>query len=286
MAINQRFIRNKIQTDLDENEEVTREITPSPNFLNVLEHSGYTDSQAILDIIDNSIDADSTKITLHLFPPAPLIFTLQIGHKKKEPFVIISDNGCGMTPDILFGALVLGADETELGDKNKNGGSLGKFGTGLKSSLANLQGKNIIYTKVKDGNLIKVNYDKEAIQEYWDKNTKWGITIKTGTPEDIEFFNKHTNDSEQGTVIKISNIKKFNYGSCSDKASSLKKTLGQTYRRFIHNGQFSFEVNGTKIKAFDPCGYDIPFEYDGKLHKSEKLESIEYNNLEYIDSNG
>ena len=77
MAINQRFIRNKIQTDLDENEEVTREITPSPNFLNVLEHSGYTDSQAILDIIDNSIDADSTKITL------------QIGHKKKEPFVII-----------------------------------------------------------------------------------------------------------------------------------------------------------------------------------------------------
>ena len=117
MAINQRFIRNKIQTDLDENEEVTREITPSPNFLNVLEHSGYTDSQAILDIIDNSIDADSTKITL------------QIGHKKKEPFVIISDNGCGMTPDILFGALVLGADETELGDKNKNGGSLGKFGT-------------------------------------------------------------------------------------------------------------------------------------------------------------
>ena len=50
--------------------------------------------------------------------------------------------------------------ETELGDKNKNGGSLGKFGTGLKSSLANLQGKNIIYTKVKDGNLIKVNYLK------------------------------------------------------------------------------------------------------------------------------
>ena len=194
-----RFHRNDIHDTLTKTGSVTRSITPSPNFLNVLEQSGYTIQQALKDILDNSIDADSTKISLQI--------GIETLNDEKYPFVVITDNGCGMTPDILFGALCLGADEAELGDKNKNGGTLGKFGTGMKSSLANLQGKNTIYTKVKDGDLIKVHYDKEVIQKHWDDKTEWGITIDTGTPEDIEFFNKHTNDSEQGTVIKIYKIK-------------------------------------------------------------------------------
>ena len=271
---NRRFNRSTINNALADTGSVTRNITPSPNILNVLEQSGYKVEEAIQDIIDNSIDADSTKITL------------QIGHNNTDPFLIISDNGLGMTPDILFGALCLGADEPELGDKNKNGGTLGKFGIGMKSSMANLQGKNIIYTKVKDGDLIKVCYDKEVIQKHWDDHKEWGITIDMASPEDIEFFKKYTNDSEQGTVIKIHKIKRFNHGSCSDKASTLKRVTGQTFRRFIHNGHLNFEVNGTKIEAFDPCGDDIPFEYNGKLHKSKSMTELEFNNLEYIDSNG
>mgnify|MGYP001484707442 CR=1 FL=1 len=151
-----RYDNDAIKDELSKSGKSVREITPSPNFLTILESSGYKVHEALCDIIDNSIDAEATNILLTL------------GAENKKPYVIISDNGYGMTPDILFGALVLGASAAELGGRKKNGGSHGKYGTGMKSSMAELQGKNIIYTKVKGGELIKVHYDKiEHIDYKW-----------------------------------------------------------------------------------------------------------------------
>jgi len=269
-----RYDNDAIKDELSKSGKSVREITPSPNFLTILESSGYKVHEALCDIIDNSIDAEATNILLTL------------GAENKKPYVIISDNGYGMTPDILFGALVLGASAAELGGRKKNGGSHGKYGTGMKSSMAELQGKNIIYTKVKGGELIKVHYDKNTIQEYWDKNGAWGITIENGTPEDVKFFSEETNNSQYGTVIKIYDIERYNVTANTGKISSIKPKLGQVYRRYINNGGITFKVNDVEVESFDPCGYDIPFRYNGKIYKSESMNEIELTNLEYIDSDG
>ena len=185
---NQRFNRDEINDELQKLGVVTREISPSPQFLTTLESSGYKVPEALSDITDNCIDAGATKIITYF------------GKENKKPYIVIGDNGIGMDPDILFGALVLGASTAELGNKVKNGGSLGKYGTGLKSSLAELRGVALILTKTKDGQLIKTIYHKDTIQEYYDsidpKTGKlrhaWGISIEFATDkEDVELFEKY-----------------------------------------------------------------------------------------------
>ena len=274
LAQTERFNQTDIQNELRKTGVAHRNITPSPNFLNILESAGYTIDQALKDIIDNSIDAESSNILL------------TIGSENKKPYVIISDDGCGMQENTLFGALVLGAAEPELGDKNKNGGSLGKYGTGLKAAIASFRGKTTILTKERGGQLLKVNYNKEIIQKQWEDTNEWGIQIYLGTPEDQNFFNKETNNSEHGTVIKIYDIDRYKVSNNKNLKSRMKQDLGKTFRRFIHNGNVKFKVNNKEIFAFDPCGHNIPFKYDGKSYTSEIMNELEFDNLEYIDSNG
>jgi len=274
VAQTERFNQIDIQNELRKNGVAHRNITPSPHFLKILESAGYTVNQALKDIIDNSIDAEASNISL------------TFGSENKKPHIIISDNGHGMPENTLFGALVLGAAEPELGDKNKDGGTLGKYGTGLKAALASFKGKTTILTKEQGGDLLKVNYNNDIIQKYWDKNNEWGISIYIGTPEDQKFFDKETNNSKHGTVIKICDITRYKYKNNTDIITRIKPDLGKTYRRFIHSGNVVFKVNKIKVGTFDPCGYDIPFEYDGKTFKSELMHEMDFEKLEYVDSDG
>ncbi len=57
--------------------------------IDALQNIGYDNISAITDIIDNSIDADATKIHIQL-------------EKEKESLkIMIIDNGKGMTKDVL-----------------------------------------------------------------------------------------------------------------------------------------------------------------------------------------
>lgn len=278
---NQRFNRDEINDELQKLGVVTREISPSPQFLTTLESSGYKVPEALSDITDNCIDAGATKIITYF------------GKENKKPYIVIGDNGIGMDPDILFGALVLGASTAELGNKVKNGGSLGKYGTGLKSSLAELRGVALILTKTKDGQLIKTIYHKDTIQEYYDsidpKTGKlrhaWGISIEFATDkEDVELFEKYTNGSKQGTVIKIYNIERFK-DDVSIK-NTMKKTYSRHFHRFITNG-VEFVVNDVILTPVDLSGYEIPFTLNGETYRS-KLIGVDqiWDNITYTDKHG
>ena len=267
-----RFDRNEIKDELQSNGVVTREITPTPNFMTILESVGYKTQEALSDITDNCVDADATKIITYF------------GEEKKKPFIVIGDNGTGMEVDTLFGALVLGASYEELGDKTKNGGSLGKYGTGLKASLLSLKGVATIVTKVDGGDMIRVEYHRGTIQEYFDKNGAWGISIHHANKADKELFEKYTDNSEHGTVIKVTDIDRYK------NSESIKQTMIKTYARYFHrfiSSGVEFVVNGKIVQPVDLCGFQTPFTLNEETHNSVQIGmDFVIDNLKYIDKNG
>ena len=155
---NYRYNRSDIKADIQKYGKATRSIAPSTSYLDTLESSGYKIFEAICDITDNSWDAGATFVNVTL------------KEQNKRPYLVISDDGCGMPEDILFGAMVLGASIEELKDYTKNGGSLGKFGSGMKAALAQLRGITTLLTKIEtDGKLYKLVYDKKLLKKKnWD----------------------------------------------------------------------------------------------------------------------
>ncbi len=275
---NQRFNRDEIKDELQKNGAVTREISPTPHFLTILESTGYRTFEAINDITDNCIDAEATKIQLH------------IGKKNKKPYIVIGDNGIGMEPGILFGALVIGASDPELADRVKNGGALGKYGTGMKSSILSLRGVALILTKAKDGQLIKTVYHKNSIWDYYnsinpetgEKREAWGIGVELVTDkEEIELFETYTDGAGHGTVVKIYDIEKFK--DVQSLRSTMIKTYSRYFQRFISDG-VEFVVNDTNLEPIDLCGYEVPFTLNKESHSSTQIGAdVVWDNLTYTD---
>lgn len=80
---------------------------------------GYDISTAIADLIDNSITAQATSISVN--------FELNNG----DPWIAIADNGYGMTEAELFEAMKTGS-KNPLDERPSD--DLGRFGLGLKTA--------------------------------------------------------------------------------------------------------------------------------------------------------
>jgi hypothetical protein len=97
------------------------EVQPNPQgILDALSRVGYSIEVAVADLVDNSIDAGSTKIIVRLW--------LRDGHIVG---VSVADNGSGMSDRVMSEAMRFGSSGT---GGNPNEPRLGKFGLGLKSA--------------------------------------------------------------------------------------------------------------------------------------------------------
>ena len=114
--------------------EVKYESKNTPNakiLISALQHIGYENTVAICDIIDNSIDADSTKIQVFIEED-----------NEKQLRIMIADNGNGMEYEVLDEALKLGSNS-----EHSTGGDLGKFGMGLSTAGLSLANRTTVLTK-------------------------------------------------------------------------------------------------------------------------------------------
>ena len=280
---NVRYDRGEINSEINKTGKFEIDISPAANYLTVTEDTGYTVPQATCDIKDNSTDAGATFINCTI---------------KKEnglPYIIIADNGIGMDESTLCGSLVLGASKEELGKFQKGiyGDNMnGRFGTGMKTSLATYQGKTIILSKMIGNSLLKITYDIEDIKERANKQIKlgnptprWNVDIELANDLDKVFFETETGGSAHGTVIKVSNIKRFNVTNIQTEKQKLIREVSRIYRKFIMSGK-TFRINGKKLKPSDPMVYDVPFKDGNIVYKSEVLSTKEWHNLPYIDKDG
>jgi len=200
-----------------------------------LRNTGYNSYSAIEDIIDNSIDAQASRIEIRM------------GLINKTPQIQIVDNGMGMDSKTLDEALKLGSitDRDQVSD-------LGKYGMGLCTASISMSKKLEVLTKKnKDGDLL---YSCQDLDEVISKN-EFVKSLRKAT--DTEMLNFHSIVKESGTIITLSNIDRLTNTNLTIFSNYLISDIGRIYRKFIEAG-IVFTVNGKQVKKDDPLMLDNP----------------------------
>lgn len=192
---------------------------------------GYEPYTAIMDIIDNSVTAKASVISvcLHLRPGKTLKMRNSVAKYQ------IVDNGLGMTHAEIQNAFTLGST------KNYGPNSLSKYGMGLKSAGLSLGSRISIVSKKNDILSDKYMFDIKHIE----------------TSNKLEVLRKALNESERsefetllpsssGTVIEIDGCENVNQSSPGSTIGKLKDRLGVVYYSFLTDKTFPLNI---KIKV-------------------------------------
>lgn len=246
------------------------EVIPSAKrLIGSLRNMGYDFSQAVADIVDNSIEAKAT------------IIAIDVEFDGDDSWVRVADNGVGMSPEQLREAMRYGSDRKyEVDD-------LGKYGLGLKT--ASLSQCQILSVASRN------NPKRAAISAYsWDcrhieRTNRWEILPldRNGLGPAIMTPLKETT----GTVVLWSRLDRIlgysqPYGEFARKRLSqmcreLESHLGMVFHRFL-----SGELKGKKIKIL-LNGNDVK-PWDPFCRKEEKTKSLQQLllNVDYEGTSG
>ncbi|TOB74054.1 ATP-binding protein [Vibrio parahaemolyticus] len=212
-----------------------------------LRDTGYSREAAFADIIDNSIAANATKISIEL------------QYMFGEFRVIITDNGDGMSEDELRNAMRYGSE------KRANPKSLGKFGMGLKTASTAFCRRLVVLTQ------------KAGIQSgrAWDidriiKTDRWELD----TPDADDYYDDYEElsdfTSDGGTMIIWENtdrlIKKGSERQVreqiKDLGKELKAELSAVFFKYLASGEVSISLkvagaSAEELKGWDPLCADL-----------------------------
>ena len=221
------------------------EVLNEPNvslMLESLRSIGYTFSSAVADIVDNSIAASATEITIEGYPKSSF-----------GRYLAILDNGCGMTGEELLQAMRYGS-ESCLRERKKD--DLGRFGLGLKSASFSQCRRITVITKKEDGALTCCEWDLDLIQE---KN-RWLMRTFSFNEVSLLPLAKELEALPHGTLVLWRNIDMLSKKE-RDKSETeffnaifaLRTSLGRTYHRFINgHPRLTIKVNGSPVEKIDP----------------------------------
>lgn len=207
-----------------------------------LRDTGYSEKAAFADIVDNSIAANATKISIEL------------QYLMGEFRVVITDNGDGMTDGELKNAMRYGSE------KRPNPKSLGKFGMGLKTASTAFCRRLVVLSR-KAGTNVGRSWDLDTICE----KDKWELE----TPDHDDYYDDFASledfAGDAGTMIiweKIDRLIKLG----SDKqiikqmqalGKELEEELSAVFFQFIAAGDVAISIKiidepEILLKGWDP----------------------------------
>jgi hypothetical protein len=238
--------------------------------LNALAHQGYTPQTAIADIVDNSISAKASKISVN--------FKLQV---DDSTLVYIGDNGIGMSLETLRRAMQIGS---AAGLANS---TLSVYGMGMKAASMSFSRKFTVITRDAEGKAHHASWDLGDQHE-----NPWTIDIGEATTKHKKILDLFT-DGKSGTLVVWDNAdfkevlgnrkgtKKF--ATNSAVAEDVKTYLGMAFHRFIEgnvDGYRTLEIkfNDELLTPWNPVAeeflsddwkpvndsFSIDIEIDGK----------------------
>ena len=243
------------------------EVIPSAKrLIKSLRDMGYDFSQAVADVVDNSIEAHATLVAI------------DVEFDGDDSWVRITDNGRGMSPEQLREAMRYGA-ERNYGEKD-----LGKFGLGLKTaSMSQCQCLSVASRRSQDrADITGYSWDLDHIE----RTNRWEILpiAKDGFAARIR---APLLDSA-GTVVlwkRLDRILGYEhpYGEFARKrllqmCREIEQHLGMVFHKFLTGEarpkKLKILLNGNEVKAWDPfCisekktkqikSVTIPVEYNG-----------------------
>jgi Histidine kinase-, DNA gyrase B-, and HSP90-like ATPase len=219
-------------------------ITPSAARLTEsLRDIGYDFMSAVADVVDNSIMADATRVEI------------VIEFDGEDSWVLVADDGCGMTANGLVEALRYGTR------RSYSRGDLGRYGLGLKTaSLSQCRSVTVVTcSSLTTGRVSTRTLDLDLISE-WDE---W-LVVDPGRQPLVQRARDWLS-SEPGTVViwqKLDRVlpeRRPDGGWARRRLTALAaKTaehLGIVFHRFLENAEgpgLVITVNGQKVEPWNP----------------------------------
>jgi hypothetical protein len=195
------------------------------NFTKSLLSIGYTHYTALLDIIDNSIANESSKVWVNYY--------LEDNTTK----IIISDNGSGMSDQQLFEAMrIASADPIQI---RKSESDLGKFGLGLKLASFSQTDTFQVISKTEHEDYVSYCWDLNTVR----KENKWLIK-----KEKVYKFRSEI-ERKSGTDVILIDLRDFDNIDIQKVISRLYYHLATVYNLFPG---VEFFINGNKVTQIDP----------------------------------
>lgn len=216
-----------------------------------MQHLGYDNYVALCDIIDNSIDANATKIKVF------------ITNKNDNFQIIILDNGCGMSKDTLDEALKFGSDSShdEISD-------LGKYGMGLSTAGLSLADKTTVLTLNEESGVI---YKSATDVEIIKKENAFVKYLGEASKQEKSFFDSELENEASGTIIILENCYGVKNKNVTQFSNKLIKEIARKYRMFMDS--IEFFVNDKLISPDDPLMLSGAEKgYESEIYSDEDYE--------------
>ncbi len=190
------------------------DITPHRSIMLKLGNSGYSLTEAIAELVDNSIDARVEGKKLNI--------KISIG---KE--IVIEDNGFGMSKEDAASSIRLGFSK-----KKK---LLGMFGLGLKTACSSMGEKFSIYTSTEKD---KFAYFIEYSEKKWLDSGSW-------TKYPMQLVKK--TKLFTGTIIKVNNLR---INTEEKEVARLMEEFSKRFAPFLENNLVEIKVNNKLCKPY------------------------------------
>ena len=219
-------------------------------FIQATRDSGYKGtSSAISELVDNSLQAGATSITISL--------TVDEDDVGRPIIVSIIDNGSGMDLQTLRTALRFGGS-TRFNDRN----GLGRYGMGLPNSSFSQAKRVTVHTwKSNSGRVLTSYLDLEEI----------AAGDLTNVPKPV-WINRpgFVNGYDSGTAVTWSQCDRLDNKRISTITRKLLGSLGRQFRHYLWDG-ICIKVNNEEVQPIDPLYLHTPALYDGATQFAEDL---------------
>ena len=196
---------------------------------------------ALADIIDNSITAKASRIQI------------DYGWNEGNPYVLIIDNGNGMSYDKLYEAMKPGST-SPLEEREED--DLGRFGLGLKTASWSQCKRMTVYTKQKE--LINhLTWDLDHVS----KVNNWELLVDLEQYEQEILQQKLTN-VDSGTALLWTNLDRIlpERGDNDSKKGHFYSIMGDLvtphlsmiFHRYLEKKKIEIFVGRVSCKSWDP----------------------------------
>ena len=219
----------------------------------------YSARAAILDIVDNSVEAAADRIAILLEQPG-----------KDLKRLAVADNGTGIPPKILDEVLRAGSRTNHLYGKE----SLSRYGIGLKGAGFSLGSKLSVITRVQGHPIMRRAIDLEYIQQ----SDAWVQEVREPSTEELSIFDSamaqlpEGGQRDSGTVVIVENLN-IRSRDITRLRNEIVRQLGETYAKFLAgrgssllqikvledwNAETLLPNPGVLIEAVDPLHRENP----------------------------
>ncbi|MDB5809790.1 MAG: hypothetical protein JWN94_1912 [Betaproteobacteria bacterium] len=206
---------------------------------------GYTPPTALADLIDNGITAGAKNIKIRMSPPRT---------STPSGFVVVEDDGNGMSPERLAEAMRWGGDGP---DRPRRVDDLGRFGLGMKTASIALGRRLTVASRAAGEPLRILRWDLDHIAQA-------GWKMLDGPDAEAEPLMARsalfTEPTATGTIVIVTYLDRLavrsslpSHSERNEAALTAKiaEHLGMVFHRFIAEG-LKIRLGASEISGWDP----------------------------------